>query len=607
MSFAPTRLAAGRLSVWLCLLAVALVALCGWALRRGFDITDEGFYLLNFAYPAEYSSNFTSFHLLISKLLPATQVSVVGYRAAGLLAALFSAGLFSWAFRRWSAARLGTRLPLTWVLPLFVMGALVQYGLGTRTINYNTLNSLAIAVFVSGVLCYLAAPGRRALALLALGGLAMGLDAFVKISSCVAVLGSGGLLLVLLSAAPFRLGAALRPLLAVGVGILAAVALFGLGIKPLPAWYHDFRHETGILLQTGYNAGLLVRYLHDAGPIVRTLLWPFGAVAAAAGAWVYYQGRDGRGARWAMLAVAGGVGLLLVEGRRLGLYQNSHLNANRSAAWPLAFLLVAAAMLLAARLRHTGPGRPAGPWRAWLVPLWLLALPFASALGTWNSIFINVLMEVMYWLALLLVLFQLLPAPAQALRGVRLALLALPALVLTEQIAYGLLWAPYLQVENMFRQQTPLVLGAPLRPARLLVDAPTAEYLQGLRAALHRAGFRVGDPVLALYDAPGVVYAVGGIAPGNAWYFGQQDARNCDALAKTRLDLRRAFVLVNEPPGPELSACLAARGLHFPADYTLAYQALSPYSRNRYGWRNQQDTMRVYAPRTLAPAALSSR
>ncbi|GAA4045002.1 hypothetical protein GCM10022409_33840 [Hymenobacter glaciei] len=581
-------------------LAAALVAMCGWALRRGFDITDEGFHLLNYAYPAEYSSSFSSFHLLISQVLPAQQVSVVGYRAASLLMALFSASVFSWAFRRWSAARFGAALPVAWVWPLFIICSLVQYAVFPRTINYNTLNSLAIAIFGSAVLNYLAAPGRRALALLGLGGLVMGLDGFVKLSSSAAALGSGALVLVLSAPGGFGRPAARHSLLVLGAGALLAIGGFGLFVKPLPAWYHDFHHETEVLLSTSYNSGLLARYVRDAFPTIQTLLFPFGAVAAVAGAWVYYRGR-GLNRLGQHLAVVAGVALVLgLEGYRTGLYKNTHFNGHRSASWPLGCLLVGAAMLVAARQRYVGPLWLRGNWRPWLVPLWLLVLPLAAAVGTGNNIFINVQLEEMYWLAALLVLYQSLPAPVQPLRAVRLALVALPALVLAEQTAYGLLWKPYLQVENMFQQQTPLTVGPPPHPTRLLVDAPSARYLQALRAALHRAGFRPGGPLLALYDAPGLVYAVGGVSPGNAWYFSGIDTRNSDALAKTHLDLGRAFLLVNEKPGAGLFASLAARGLHFPADYQLVHQAISPYSRSPYQWRSQQDTLQVYAPRPRA-------
>jgi hypothetical protein len=606
MSPSP-RFRLSLLSGLLCLLALVLLGVCVWALQRGFDITDEGFYLLSYTYPVEYVSSFSAFNLLAAKVLPASSVSIVGYRVASLVCALLGATLFSWAFRRWSAARLGTQLPWAWVLPLFVIGSVVQYSVLPRTLYYNNLNSLAIAILASSVLYYLAAPtSRLALVLLVAGGMAIGLDAFVKLSSAGAAMGSAGLVLLLVPAGPGRRWATVRALGTLGVGFLLGVAVFGLFVKPLPTWFADMRHETTILLSGPYNAGLLVRYLTDAYPIIRTLLYPFGVTALIAGLWLYYQGR-GINHLWQHLAVLAAIGLLLLfESYRTGLYRNTHLNHNRSADWPLGALLVGVVLLVVARRRYAGHSPAHAGWQAWVVPLWLLALPLASSLGTWNQIFINVLLELMYWLALLLILFQLLPTPAQLIPGVRLAFLAAPALVLAEQTVYGIGWGPYLQAENMWQQQVPITVGRPPQTASLLVDAPTAQYVGELRTALQTAGFHPGDPVLALYDAPGLVYALGGIAPGNAWYFGQQDYRNCDALDKTHLDIHRAFMLVNEPPSPDFIACLADHGMHFPVDYQLVHQAISPYSRNQYQWRGYQDTMRVYAPRPRPTATAAA-
>ncbi|QKG51628.1 hypothetical protein [Hymenobacter sp. BRD67] len=55
-----------------------------WALPRGFDITDEGFYLLNFRYPAEYEASVSTFHLIAARLLGLTNASVFTARAVGL-------------------------------------------------------------------------------------------------------------------------------------------------------------------------------------------------------------------------------------------------------------------------------------------------------------------------------------------------------------------------------------------------------------------------------------------------------------------------------------------------------------------------------------------
>lgn len=596
------------LSGLLILVAVFLISIYLWVLSKGFDITDEGFYLLSYSYPAEYAVSSTGFHLLVSKILPASQVSVVGYRLASLISALFTAGIFSWGFRRWLIARQGTAPSSLLLLALFIVGNMLQYAISARTLNYNGLNSLAIAVFSALVLNYLASQGRKASAGLIIGGLAMGLDVFVKFSSSAIVLSSGALVLVL-SVSPLQKRTFIRPLLLLGLGFLLGLAVFSLFFMPLPTWYRGLKHETDLLVRGMYNSGLVVRYVRDSYPVFRTLIYPFGIVALLASCWVYYQGQRIT-KTWQHLTILSAVLLLLVfESLRTGLYKNTHLNYNRSSVWLLGPILIAAAMLLASRIRYRHPLLGGiDNWQAWLMPLWLLALPLLAAFGTVNQLFNNSMLDAMYWLAVLVWLVQLLPASVRYLRSTQFALLALPALAVAEQATYGMLWAPYLQLENMFGQHTPLTIGAPMQPAHLLVDAPSAAYINGIKTAMDSAGFQAGGPILALYDAPGLVYALGGISPGNPWYpgFQSQDIRNCDALDKTSLNLHQAFLLLNQTPNAAIKACLAAHGLHFPADYVLIRQMTSPFSRSQYNWHSYEDTMQVFAPRTKIISSTTS-
>ena len=83
------------------ILALAVVGLFVWSLPRGLDLTDEGFYLLNYRYPVEYEASFTDFHLVIARVFGLADVSILAYRVVGLLAALLGAGLFGLSLAAW--------------------------------------------------------------------------------------------------------------------------------------------------------------------------------------------------------------------------------------------------------------------------------------------------------------------------------------------------------------------------------------------------------------------------------------------------------------------------------------------------------------------------
>ncbi|WBO84960.1 hypothetical protein [Hymenobacter yonginensis] len=580
--------------------AAFLIGLFLWTINKGFDLTDESFYLLGYTYPAEYSSGFTSFNLIVSKILSPASTSIIGYRLAGLFTTvaaglLLAGGLWVWIKEKYQAGL----LPFGLLAALFVSGNFLQYSIFPRTLFYNNINSFCIAAFASSVLLYSAYPSAKGLkwrhAFLYIGGIFIGLDLFVKGSSSLGALATG-LVVLALYAGLANIREWYVPVGIALAGFVTGLLLFFVSIQSFGVWHTNFVHETQLLLQTSYNGGLLVRYLKDAYPIIRTLIYPFSIFILAG----FFLTRAYLRRQWRpALALQIGAAVLVVafigyEALRTGLYKNTHLNYNRSAVWFLALLFVVTAMFAAAYLEQ--PFRKL-KWRKIIIAAWLILLPFVGAVGTYNNLFMNFMLDINYWLALFCIMFVSMPA-VSVLPVVRGIVFLVPALVIAEQSAYGLVFAPYVQATNMMEQKVPVALGQTHAPVVLQLDAQTAAYMTELRKSMRQAGFRPGIPIVALYDMPGLVYALDGISPGNPWMFGQLDVRNCDALAKTRLDLTKAFVLVNEKPGPQILECMKSHGMNFPSGYTVVRRLLSPYAANQYGWRDYQDTVTVYAPKS---------
>lgn len=111
----------------------------------------------------------------------------------------------------------------------------------------------------------------------------------------------------------------------------------------------------------------------------------------------------------------------------------------------------------------------------------------------------------------------------------------------------------------MARQAVPLRTAGLTEP--ILVDAATATFFHQLKNLLAQGGFHPDDPLLALYDVPGLVYVCGGVSPEAPWYFSKLNSRNCHAFDVTNLPLRKACTILTEPTSTGIRDYLHAHGI----------------------------------------------
>jgi hypothetical protein len=220
----------------------------------------------------------------------------------------------------------------------------------------------------------------------------------------------------------------------------------------------------------------------------------------------------------------------------------------------------------------------------------LITLPFIGAFGTSNSLWLNTLFDAVPWIGLIL-----LCALAMELH-VRPQIVALVPVVLiagftTAEIAYGIIWRPYLLAEPLHKQTVPVQY--PETVAGLKVDSATSQAFNELHRVLHSNGFREGDPIIGLYNVPGYVYMVGGVSPGSPTFFTGRNARSCVALARSRADLDRAFVLITRQLDAGLDTCMQRAGLDFPNAYRELDRVYNPYSAGPYGWHTLDEWIRI--------------
>lgn len=594
----------------LCIVVLAglILALLVWSLPRGFDITDESFYLLNYRYPVEYESSFTDFHLVITRVFGLADASILAYRVAALFGAVLGAVAFGLTLSLWlqKAIPQGRHCWISrpvLVVSYVLLGELLAMSIMPRTVSYNGLNTLLLLLAASATLNALRY-GLAGIGWLVPAGAAIGLDMFVKVSTA-------GLLLVslfILFGWCWRRGGISTlvraiTLLALGLGI--GVALYFLRAQQPAVWWHNFSQEMTMLRGQGYGTSdLFLKYLGSARETLYILAWPLGPVLLILTGVAWWWPRRGAPARWhgpftLVLVCSTGFWLASQAVQRLW-YSTAYLNQQQTLPLLLFFVIITGLVVATEAVPPysvTSPSVPEKMSAQWLpVAIWLLALPLLAAAGTYNDLRLNLVMDAAPWFGLSLMLLVL-PRPSRLPAWVLFLLMLLLPGFAAEQVVWGVMRVPYCLTGPMTNQNE-TIHAAGLRGI-LRLDPNSVAFIAQLEKTLIQAGFRPGDPLLAFYDMPGLVYLCGGVSPGAPWYFGGIDARNCHALDITRQPLHRACILLNEPLGFEMQRCLREHGLRFPEDYRLIGEVPSAWAINTYMYRPQQHNVQVYAPLTL--------
>ena len=488
------------------------------AARRGFDLTDESFYLLTYRHWTEWPSvslfgaYFTWPYVLVGH-------DVWAMRLLGFALLLGAAIWFGSEAQRAFGALVGRRSRDGELATAVAAAAAIwsYYGASpvSPTPSYNLLTLacalvvLALALRLGRIVHDDAPRGRLATAF------ALGLVGSVGVASKF----SSGLLVLALALAVFAALAWHR--LDAGVWsrvVLAAIA--GLALNLLALWIADpglpLRFERGIEVTlammersaTGEVAALVFGALpQDALHALRVLLWPllFAVLALTAGAQL--RRRPLADALAVAVFVAGALVYTFVKDNRF--YRIVLVT------WIAVLLGCAALWLLRARLAS------GARVRSLVVAGAILVVPFAYSYGTSNALLQHMGMAAIFPLVIAAVLIRTMwlerAVPTWLFAGALALLAALPAEIVVRQWVDGRY--TYRLGASLAEQTVPL----PANPGGIDLDVTPAlaRSLESYLLLLRSAGFSSGQPLIDFTgQSPGLVAIANGAPVGAIWYIG---------------------------------------------------------------------------------------
>ena len=499
-NLAHTTEAAARLAIVLCLLSVT--AFCVWALDRGFDITDEAYYLLLALYPDSVRLYLSAQQWVTGGIWQVTG-SLVTFRAAGMFLVATGAGVLalgvSCVLTRGGIELASTGRNRQLLFTCSVTSALVYVETINFSPSYNLLASAGAYAAAGMVLLALGGNGANwRWMLLVLAGGALGVELVSKPSAGAATFGVLALWIWIMSPALWRkvAGVAL-----VSTGIVSCVAGLLLTHTTIKAARLDVSEGLALfsLVQSEFVGDRLLRYLveyfqHAAHAFKENLLLLVSVV-------VYLVTR-----RPIFILMTIAIVLYTLGFSEYHLGYTGKYELHFVSQMELGFVLLVLILLVSFPAWQNSP-----QFIALLGGL--ILLPYSVGIGTGNSIFTQVLATLAPWGVAIAAIANL-RLHRNPDRLLVLALVAGFMMSFSLQTVTGVFRAPYHLVYPLILQQHPITIG-PLGSVK--VDFETHDFVTALERAADRCGILPGSPFLGLYNIPGVALVLQAVPPVTPW------------------------------------------------------------------------------------------
>jgi hypothetical protein len=488
------------------------------------------------------------------------------------------------------------------ILSFSCLGAMFAYSWFLPSPSYNSFNSFALTVS-SGLLLGLIGDYQKIsfennlklrFTLFSIG-LCVGISLFVKFTTGIVLFILYGIVISICSKQGIK--NKVMDLIILFSGVAVWILSHFMFIQSPVLWWRAFLNGLQFAAATsvGYDTGALTRYINEFGKLGKSALrdfWALHVLILSGFSFIHYCNKSINNIGRQVSVLLGVVFITAV-----GLSMNRNLYVGGQTHWfdlsrhylSWILLLMTAVMASLAYTHIHGQKTPRPDLSGMLLGVLLLfCLPFAGAIGTGTPIYINILIYMAPWFGLLLVLVTIL-SWLHRIQWITPVMGVFFSVFACAQIVTGSLFDPYQLLTGLRGQNQSTEIGYP--GTILKIDPITSEYLSQIKAIAYRNGFKPGNDVLAFYDLPGVVFAIGGRSPGWPWHMGgARVASAATALSLVNQErLQRAFILQSSK-SEKIMPDLSKFGLDFPNGYIFCGEVNNPYDSSK-------GTVRLWKPR----------
>ncbi len=582
-----------------------------WGMDRGFDISDEGIYMLGFSPLQEKFDFFMPFFTIISKSFSWLNPTVITYRWCMFFWVISSSCLFAFAFWSYLVKSYEQGDLFFNGKSIFYVIAISNffscYGTYPQNLSYNIATNTIMLVMSS--LFFLALSYQQAfkenqklfkLAWSAAGFL-IAVEYFIKPTSAITFL----CFFIFSSFLCWRKREQRQlfyiSLWYLSLGVVAGPLVYFSLFQNISIYLERLPTQANVLLNSSsfHNPKVLaVRYYRELIALLKFLA-PLSVVCLLIFMLVISQLSNYRASFKKLLFVIVSLicsGLvfvycLFVRPDVFGLF----VREQPRAFFLIGFLLLLFTVYAASCYAHRHPHGLIQKKRPQLVIVGLLLflLPFGAGVG--NSLWVigQTIIHITPWMGLIMLLLLGIN------REERLRCFIWPFILILVswlQIKFlqGYVSEPYHLPKGLLYQTESISPSVP--NAKLLkVDSETKALYEGLSQLLKEAKFKPGDPILGLFDIAGLVYIVGGISPGSPLFmpYREEFQLNCSYLTQSKVDKTKLILLVNSTIDADFINCMKQNNILFPENYIAIGKVSNPYD-----YRPGMDFVVVYAPKS---------
>ena len=556
-----------RVLILLC--ALVVIAYCVWTLDRGFEITDEAYYLLLAIHAGSFKFYISAQQWLTAGLWQVTG-NIMMFRAAGMVlllasSTLLSLGVFS------ACLRFGLVEDRFESKCVVLAGSAVSAMFYASAINlspcYNLLSSAG--AYAAAGMVLLASNRSRILhkyVLFVLAGCALGAEALCKLSAGIATFTLLVFWVVILERSRFEkffgsVAMGLGTVTFAGVALLVNTTISD-ATQAVEQGMQLFR-----MVQIETIGARLIRYSFEFWQYFLATMRGFAIPIAVMIVYAITHR--------AVFALLGLVILLI--SLLFGSYLYGGWNADGSITAPVAiFAMLVMALIVSKPVWNKNRN-------ALLLFLGLILLPYSVAIGTGNALFTQVIASLAPWGALIAVLvvahqsddFDKMPSVIIGIFFI---------VTITIQIVTSG-FRPYHLLLPLTKQNQTTTVGS---LGKVKVDAGTFKFLAEMKAIAKMCSIAPGTPFIGLYNIPGVALALQTTPVLTPWLNNRVqadfvlDRSSADELHSAVVAFR--MVGINGAIYPPLPQRMAA----FPSGYRYCGMATYPYNQQRIQiWQSQ--------------------